>query len=232
MANITVLNSETHRDLRVKTDPSAKYGDAVRFVSVVVSEFGFLTLHYPLFFSKDANTGTFYCGAMLGFDDGENLFLGKEAVADAYRPLNLQRGPFYAAGTELAVDLDHPRLTKSGGQGLFNESGAPTSYLENIMATMRELTAGAAATNAFIDVLMAAKLIEPIELDIAFDDGTRRDVVGLYTISQDTLAALPDEMIVELFRRGYLKLIYLMIASLKQVNVLAQRKNRALLDAR
>ena len=44
---------------------------------VVVSEFPLLAVHYPILLSKDADTGAFYCGAMLGFDAGENLFLAE-----------------------------------------------------------------------------------------------------------------------------------------------------------
>ena len=57
-----------------------------------------LVVHYPILFSKDAQTGQFYCGAMLGFDEGENLFLEEWREREFYRPLNLQRGPFFAAG--------------------------------------------------------------------------------------------------------------------------------------
>lgn len=38
----------------------------------------------------------------------------------------------------------------------------------------------------------------------------------------------PDDKVVELFRRGYLRAIYFMIASLKQIPVLAQKKNARL----
>ena len=63
-----------------------------------------------ILFSKDAETGGFYCGAMLGIDEGENLFLTEGRSFDAYRPLNLQRGPFFTAGSDIAIDLDHPRV--------------------------------------------------------------------------------------------------------------------------
>lgn len=231
MANVAILNSEAHRELCVKTDCAAHLGDAVRFVPIVVSELAHLVLQYPVFFSKDADTGGFYCGAMMGFDEEENLFLGKRAPLDAYRPLNLQRGPFFTAGNELAIDLDHPRVNLAQGQPLFTPSGSASPYLDSIVATMRALTTGAAATKTFIDTLLQHKLIEPIALDLGFDDGTRRDVVGLYTVSQDSLQQQPDIIVTDLFRRGYLKLIYLMIASVGNVNGLAQMKNRALLDA-
>ena len=64
-----------------------------------------------------------------------------------------------------------------------------------------------------------------------FDDGTKRRLEGLYTVNQDAVRTLPDANVIDLFRRGYLQLIYLMIASLKQVPVLARKKNAALLKA-
>ena len=39
MTNIVVLNSVTHRDVRVQAEAAAKFGDNQRFVQVVVGEF-------------------------------------------------------------------------------------------------------------------------------------------------------------------------------------------------
>jgi hypothetical protein len=44
------------------------------------------------------------------------------------------------------------------------------------------------------------------------------------------LSRIPDAVVIELFRRGYLMLIHLMIASLKQVRVMARTKNARLLE--
>ena len=227
MPNIVALNSQTHRELRVEAGVAAQYGDNQRFVAVVINEFPLLAVHYPILLSKDADTGAFYCGAMLGFDAGENLFLG--SGNDAYRPLNLQRGPFYTAGSDLAVDLDHPRVKAGSGQGLFSESGEPTAYLQSIMALIRELRPGLERTKIFIETLMSLKLVAPVSIDVGFDDGTKRQIEGLYSIDQEVLRGLADAGVLDLFRRGYLYLIYLMIASLKQVPVLVQKKNRRFL---
>jgi hypothetical protein len=77
--------------------------------------------------------------------------------------------------------------------------------------------------------LVGLKLVEPIDIDLAFDDGSKRKLTGLYTVNQQSLSALSDATVIDLFRKGYLQLIYLMIASLKQVPVLARRKNDTLL---
>ena len=53
--------------------------------------------------------------------------------------------------------------------------------------------------------------------------------MGLYTIDAGALGALNDATVVELHRRGYLRLIDFMIASLKQLPVLTSRKNARLL---
>jgi hypothetical protein len=229
VTNVVVVNTELHRSLRVFGEPSARYGDNQRFVQVVVSEFPQLVLQYPILISKDADTGAFYCGVMLGFDDGENLFLKDGKGYEGYRPLNLQRMPFYTVGSDLAIDLDHPRVNADGAKPLFTESGAASAYLDSIKAAFRELRPGIEMTKQFIAMLMTLKLVEPVDITVEFDDGSNRNTVGLYTINKDILRTLPDAAVIELFRRGYLQLIYTMINSLKQVQVLAQKKNNLFL---
>src|SRR5690348_17883683 len=133
MTQIVPLNTEVHRSLTVDGRTSAAYGDNQRFAPVVVGEFPLLVVHYPILFSKNADTGQFYCGAMLGFDEGENLFLGEWRDRESYRPLALQRMPFYAHGPGIAIDLDHPRVGVETGQPLFDETGRPSRYLQGVI---------------------------------------------------------------------------------------------------
>ncbi len=231
MTNIVVLNSRTHRDLRVQTEASAKFGDNQRFVQVVVTEFSLLVTHCPILFSKDAETGAFFCGAMLGIDEGENLFLKEGKGHEGYRPLNLQRAPFFVSGGDLAIDLDHSRVAADTGQPLFNEDGAATPYLESIKSAFQELKPAIEMTRRFIETLLKLDLLEPIDIVLGFDDGSKRNLADLYTVNQEALRKLADASVVELFRRGYLQLIYLLIASLKQIPVLAKKKNDRFLAA-
>jgi len=225
MTNIVVLNSLTHRDLRVQAEASAKLGDNQRFVPVVIAEFPLLVTHYPILFSKDTETGAFLCGAMLGIDEGENLFLKEGKGHEGYRPLNLQRVPFFVSGDDLAIDLDHVRIAADTGQSLFNDEGEPTPYLDSIKAAFQHLKPGTEMTKRFIETLLKLNLLEPVDISLGFDDGTKRNLADLYTVNQDVLRQLPDASVLDLFRRGYLQLIYLLIASLKQIPVLAQKKN-------
>ncbi len=224
MTNIVLLDSKIHADLKIQATPSAKLGDAQRFVPVAVGEFAHLVAYYPILFSKDAETGAFYCGVMLGIDEGENLFLPEGR--DIYRPLNLQRGPFFTAGGNIAIDLDHPRVGTSG-HSIF-EAGEPSPYLNGIIGLFRELKPALEQTKIFVDTLLDSKLIEPIDISLSFDDGSRRQLEGLYTVNQDRMKNLADGKVVEFFQRGYLQAMYTMIASLKQIPALAMRKNALL----
>jgi hypothetical protein len=231
MTNIVVLNSLTHRGVRVRAEASAKFGDNQRFVPVVIAEFPLLVTHYPVLFSKDTETGAFFCGAMLGIDEGENLFLKDDKGHEGYRPLNLQRAPFFVAGEDLAIDLDHARIAAHGGQSLFDDKGEPTPYLESIKAAFQQLKPGIEMTRRFTESLFNLNLLEPVDIVLGFDDGTKRNLVDLYTVNQEVLRQLPDASVLELFRRGYLQLIYLLIASLKQIPGLAKKKNDRFLAA-
>lgn len=228
MVNIVALNNELHRDLRVRGEAAACFGDNRRFVPLIAGEFALAAAHYPILLTKDSNTGGFFVGAMLGFDEGENLFLD-EGGMQTYRPLNLQRGAFFAAGADLAIDLDSPRID-GGGEALFAD-GRPTSYLESMLQLFRDLVPGTEITRIFVETLARMRLIEPIDITVSFDDGSRRILEDLYTINQDALRALPDAEALDLFRRNYLYLIYLMVGSLKQIPALGRRKNGRLLAA-
>ncbi|MBB6252988.1 SapC family protein [Nitrospirillum iridis] len=226
MTNIAIVNNHAHRDLQVKAKANPAF-DARHFVTVIVGEFALLAVQCPILLSKDAETGAFVCGAVLGFEQGENLFLTPDGW-QGYRPLNLQRGPFYTVGDDLAIDLDDARVGRDVGEPLFSPQGEMTPYLKSIIAAMQELRPGLERTKRFIDTLLTLKLIEPIDISLGFDDGTQRELTDLYTIDREALRALPDAAVLDLFRRGYMQLIHLMIASLKHIPLMAERKNRRL----
>jgi hypothetical protein len=230
MTKIVKLDREAHRDLRIMAGPSASLGDAQRFASIIPGEFSLMAAACPLFISKDAETGGFYCGAMLGFDQGENLFLA-EGAYHGHRPLSLQRLPFFTSGDEVAVDLDHPRVGAPDGTPVFDAGGKPTAYLESVVASLRQLHVGQEQSKAFIETLLKHDLIEAMDLDIAFDDGAHHHIQGLYAIARDRLEALEDAVVVELFRRGYLLLIHAMMLSQKQLPALIERRNARKLEA-
>ncbi|OAN58176.1 SapC family protein [Sphingomonas sp. TDK1] len=220
--DMTLLDSVEHRDLRVR----APAGPLPYFVPVVAAEFAAAAAACPVLLTKDAETGRFYAGAMLGFEPGESLV--ELRAGEGFWPLHVERQGFFIAGDSIAIDPSDSRFTPHEGEALFAEDGAPAPALRGIQQTLAQLHHGVEATQAFVDALLAHKLLEPINVTLRFDDGTSLDLAGLYTVSLDALHELDDAAVLTLFRAGHLQLAYAVAGSLRQITVLAARRNRRL----
>lgn len=224
--NLVPLNAQEHADFRLRPFRP----DIPHFVEITCGEFAGASTACPIFFAKNPETGAFYAGAMFGFKPDENLFGGPEGGLPPYIPLDRQRAGFYVAGEEIAIDLDSPRFASSGSDGepLFDDDGQPGPALRQIQRMLGQLVHGKQETEHFIRRLLELRLVEPVDITLQFDDGEDLILDGLYTVSLDTLRGLDDREVVKLFRDGHLQWIYLASASLRQVGVLAERRNRML----
>jgi hypothetical protein len=220
---LELLNSETHR--AVKMYPLV---DHPAFVRITVDEFPAAAAVCPIFLNKDSQSGDFYAGAMFGFAQGELLVEGADQRDALFRPLELQRQGFFIADENIAVDLAHPRFGSGAPVALFDEDGAPSEAMRRVQWALGQLKAGTAATDAFIRALLELRLVEPVDISLAFDDGQKLQLDGLYTVSREALAGLADAEVVTLFRNGHLPAAYAMAFSLNQVGVLARRRNARL----
>lgn len=220
MAELEPLNAEIHRQLRV----GAPVPDGRNFVQIVPSEFAAAAATCPILFSKSPETGQFYAGAMFGFRPEEPPL----TVDDAFVPLDMERQAFFISGEYLAIDPEHPRFAAPDGQALFDEEAQPSDRLRRIQRALAQLSLGVEPAQAFIRALLDLKLIEPIDISLSFDDGETLQLQGLYTIARDTLHDLHDADALRLFRSGHLQLAFTMLASLEQIGLMAERRNRRL----
>ena len=97
MSQYETLNTEKHRQLRIKTGYSAALGDAVMTVMTFPLEFRDIQSCYPILFTKDPNTGGFFPAAIMGFEKDQNLFLRDDGWDAPYIPALAQRQPFLIA---------------------------------------------------------------------------------------------------------------------------------------
>ncbi|USI74750.1 SapC family protein [Sphingomonas morindae] len=228
MARVELLDPKVHGELRYDARRAARE-NRDRFVQIAPIEFPLVAVRYPIFLSKDAETGGFYFGAMLGIDPDENLYAGDDAIAAPYRPLQLQRLPFFLAAEGLAADLENPYLSETGpGETLFDFTGEYSDYLQTVRTALVALHNGMDSGRALARTLLEHDLVESVEIELSFDDGSTRTLEGLYSVSRDSLSALPDTVVTSLFRSGDLERIHLLLASLKCVPMVAARKNARL----
>ena len=235
MANLVVLDNQTHRRLRVATTRVGGYA-AVNAVSVITREFSRLLARYPIFFTKSTDTGQFEPAALLGFARGENLFLNEGRWDAAYVPLQIQRQPFsliprrisgevQPSALEVAIDIDSAQL-QAEGERLFLDDGQATEYLQNITSVLSALVKGSSETYAFTQRLAELDLIEPVQIKVEFVDGSDSQLQGLYWISEAHLKTLPAAQLAELRDREFLQWLYFQMASVAHMSELVARKNR------
>ena len=236
MSNHAVLDPAAHRDLRVHAEAGVELGDGVMACITVPTEFRRVQNEFPILFRRDLESGNFSALALMGFENGENLFLEERGWGAAYRPMALAIQPFLVGRSEsgegpaqVHIDLAHPRIAGAGeGIGLFDEIGQPTPYLENVAAMLEELDAGYRASPDFFKALERHELIEPLAVDVQLNDGSQHRLVGYHIVNEDRLVSLEGEALEELHRAGHLMPIFMALASLSNLAKLARRKNQRL----
>jgi hypothetical protein len=229
MSQHVLLNNAEHRTLRVRAGHGAALGDAVMRALTFPAEFRDVQAHYPIVFARDGD-GRFVPLALLGLQEGENLFLDDTRWDATYVPLSVRRQPFLVgvSGEDrlLHVDLEHPRVRLGGGEALFHEHGVATEYLERVKSVLLALHDGVVATPAFIDALLQHGLLESFVLDVKLDDGSHNRLAGFHTIDEARLQALPGDALEQLAREGHLLPVYMVLASMSRFRDLIERTNR------
>lgn len=238
MANHVLLNNITHKDLKVITQYSARYGDNVGSVLTFPTEFGEVQKEYPILFQRNSATGKFQSVALLGFKPDENLFLDEfSGWSASYVPAVMERGPFLigfqdqrADGGEektpvVHVDMDSQRLSYSEGKAVFLEHGGMSPYLERINRVLKHIYDGMAVSDAMFTAFSQLGLIEPVTLDIELNEREQYQLNGYYTLNRDKLAVLGSTELASLNAAGFLRYAFLVIESLSNIQRLIQLKN-------
>src|SRR5580692_5815510 len=175
VTNRVVLNSQIHRDVRIAATRPTRENAEVNAVSVIPREFPRLLAHYPIFYTKNTETGRFEPSALLGFQPQENLFFVDGRWDAAYVPLHVQRQPFSLVSRraevsdgkppslDVAIDLNQT-VQSQEGQRLFLEDGQPTKFLQDITSMLAALLTGAKEAEAFTGRLVELDLIESVHI--------------------------------------------------------------------
>jgi hypothetical protein len=232
MPNPVLLNNIEHHDLRIITTRGAQYGDQVMWCPTFPAEFRDVQACYPIVFRKTVDGLGFEPIALLGFQEGENLFLQDQRWDAPYIPMMVERQPFLIgiSGGELMVnvDLDHPRVSRTQGMEVFKPHGGNTDFLEQANSLLFAIHQGLQGMESFLGALHENELLESFVLDVELNDGSQNRLAGFYTINEDRLQALSGDAVAKLHAAGHLLPIYLVLASLSNLRLLIDRKNATL----
>src|SRR5262245_17892965 len=186
MSRHELLNNVTHKNVRIITDRSARYGDDMMASLTFPAEFRNIQAHYPIVFSRSPE-GVFNPLALFGFRDKQNLFLGPDGWDVPYIPMMVDRIPFYiGTGANdqrvINIDMDHPRVSQAEGEALFLEHGGTSPFLDRVNGVLSIIHDNLAASQHFIAALVEHNLLESFVLDIKFRDGAEHRFGGFFTV--------------------------------------------------
>jgi len=236
--NRVPLDNVEHSSLRVSLRPSPEL-DNVNQALVVPAEFEEVQREYPIFLRKDQEGG-FIAIALLGLENGENLFVEDGGWSARYIPAAHARGPFYLGVREteelgkterdlaIHIDLDDPRVGTDDGELLFRDHGGHSAYLEHVTSRLNLVHEGLAAGARMYAVLEELGLIHPMELELQLGDGTCYHVHSMFTIGMERLRALTGAELDRLHRSGLLAPTIFIRSSLPNLNRLVELKKRKL----
>ena len=239
MPNYALLNNVNHADVKIITDRAARYGDGVMQSPVFPFEFRNVQACYPILFQQDS-AGDFSSLALFGFQQGENLFLDDSGWQAPYIPAMVRREPFligYQESTSegqpvrtrvLSIDMDHPRVNTEHGEPLFQPLGGRTPYLENAADLLESVYLGIEHNKTFVGAMQRHDLIESMTMEVELKDGSRNQLIGFHCLNEEKVQGLSPEALGELNANGFLMPMFMVIASMGNLQALAERKNAQL----
>ena len=177
MTSHIALDSNAHRDLRIRAGASAELGDQVMACLTVPSEFRRVQNEFPILFRRDLDSGRFSALALFGFENGENLFLEEGRWDARYRPLALTIQPFLVGrakgegSSEVHIDLDHSRVAEAGKEGLrsIRRSRPANAISREHHGRPRRARSGASLERRFLRRARALRIARPAQFTCYVD---------------------------------------------------------------
>jgi hypothetical protein len=215
-----ILSATAHATWRVKPG-GVGFTAQANWVPIMASEFVAAGQSFPLIFAGPEHVPV----AVLGLAQGNRFVKGEDWQADAYVPAYIRRYPFVFAQVEggfaLAIDADAHNVVKSGteGEALFAD-GKPTAFTQQVAQFCEMFTRESATTQAFVKLLQSQDLLVPRTVNIALPQETRPALTGFSAVDEAKLAKLPDALVAEWHRNGWLALIYAHLGSLVRFRTL------------
>ena len=223
-----LLHRDKHR--RRKVLPSTSYGFARKANSLYIAgvEFNEASREYAIVFTRAAS-GKVVPVVMLGLRNRENLYVDEaERWLAGYVPAFVRRYPFVLAelqaqGLGVCIDEAFAGLNDKEGEALFDAQGKETPFLRNAVEFLSQYQREYQRTEAFCQRLQEAGLLMQMDARADLVDGRSFTVNGMMVVDEKKLLALPDAVVLSLFRSGELHLVSMHLASLSNMHKLLDR---------
>lgn len=203
--------------MKLNRPTNFSFAGSTNAIPLLIDEFPAAAAFYPIVF---ADGPTPVPAAVVGLKNDSNLFIKPDGawVNGAYLPAYVRRYPF--------ILMDDPEnkqfvLCLDDGCGLLKEDGEfplfegeqPSAFTKSAMEFCAALRQQGDATDAFVKELKAHDLLVPNNAEITAPDGTRFVLSGFLIIDPKKFDALPDSVILQWRKKGWLGLVYAQLLS-------------------
>jgi SapC len=193
-------------------------------VPLAADEIFLAQAHYPIVFTAGGPGAPV---ALVGVAPDKNLFVGADGTwrKGAYVPAYVRRYPFiFVRGAEnrlaLAIDEAAECYAAKGGRALF-EKGEPAEGAKQALQFCAAFQQQFERAQAFTAALDEQKLLVEYRADLRTPQGAGMRLRGFRVIDETKFNALPDEVILDWRRKGYLPLVYGQLMSMHRWGALA-----------
>lgn len=227
--NYIPLDKDKHSAMKVIPKINFDLVGKTHLAAATIREFAHLSGSMPIVFIEDPGTKNVHTVAMLGLEQGHNLFWAEDRWQAPHIPLNVQRYPFDIRpdGDKLGVFIDeNSEMISDEGEALFTEAGEPSDFLNNRQKFLSELANSEMQNQRFIKQVKDLGLLEEISIRVQYRSGQVRNVTGVLTINEKKLVELDDANVLAMHKAGYLGAAYSIMLSLGQLNRLVELTNK------
>ncbi len=224
------LDIEKHRDLRIMPQGDYLFAIETHLLPLAVVEFTAASRHYPIVFSHDDVPGPV---AMLGVTRRHNLFVEEDGSwADGcYVPAFVRRYPFILlrpeAGEEvqLCLDRESDRINFDHGDPLYDGED-PSAFQKQVRSFNTTYAREQARTRQFALACMEHDLFVERTVEYPLPEDRKLQMSGFLVIDTERFQRLPDDVVLNWWRKGYMPMAYAHIFSLGNFGRLIHRAQR------
>ncbi|ABK44682.1 SapC family protein [Magnetococcus marinus MC-1] len=231
-ANVAVVNSKEHKDLKIKPINHFRYAAKIQSCPISDIEFFPCSLSHPIMFAK-AEDGKIVPLALMGLERETNQFVSSEGVwkEGEYMPAFLRRYPFIMVrdpeNTRMVVglDMDAEGVNRDEGRELFDEKSEASEFAKSAMKFLTDFQEAFDRTQNFLAKMSELELFDDAVFNWEFK-GVTSSFGGFMRIDEKKLDELDDETLLALTRSGHYKLIVAHLVSLRRFQRLVDWKMR------
>ena len=207
------------RDGKMKLDRPThfKFAEKTNAIPLLVDEFPMASAYYPIVFADGPIPVP---AAVVGLKNDNNLFVTPDGawIPGAYLPAYVRRYPFILMDDPenkqfvLCIDEKSDLLKEQGEFSLF-DGEQPSAFTKSAMEFCAALRQQGDATDEFVKALKEHELLVPNNAEITSPDGTKFQLSGFLVIDPKKFDALPDSVVLQWRKKGWLGLVYAQLLS-------------------